>query len=70
MILFSIVGFVLLVHLIGSMVSLGIMLLRFKRTENYTPLQIYPRFIVLCLCVGWIYTIDVVMFWVKKRRKR
>lgn len=70
MILFGIVKFVLLAHFIGSMVSLGIMLLRFKRTEDYTPLQIYPRLIVLCLCVGWLYTIDVVMFWMKKRRKR
>ena len=70
MILSSIVKFVLLAHFIGSMVSLGIMLLRFKRTEDYTPLQIYPRLTVLCLCVGWLYTIDVVMFWMKKRRKR
>lgn len=70
MILFSIVKFVLLAHFIGSMVSLGIMLLRFKRTDDYTPLQIYPRLIVLCLCVGWLYTIDVVMFWIKKMRKR
>lgn len=69
MTIFGIAKFVLLTHFIGSMVSLGIMLLRFKRTEDYTPLQIYPRLIVLCLCIGWLYTIDVIMFWMNKRRK-
>lgn len=70
MIIFVIAKFTLLAHFIGSMVSLGIMLLRFNRTEDYTLLQIYPRLIILCLCVGWLYTIDVFIFWMKKRRKR
>lgn len=69
MIIFVIAKFALLAHFIGSMVSLGIMLLRFNRTEDYTLLQIYPRLIILCLCVGWLYTIDVFIFWMKKRRK-
>lgn len=54
---------VLQFHFTGSMVSFGIMLWRYFHIRTKRPAK--PKFIqmvIFALCVGWIYTIDILEY--------
>ncbi len=59
--------FVLITHLVGSMVSFGIMLLRYWRNKNYTHIGICIRLLIIACIVGWLYTIDMICYWYKEK---
>ena len=62
---------VLQFHFIGSMVSFGIMLWRFFLVWDKRPAK--PKFIqmvILALCVGWLYTIDILEYHLRQILKK
>lgn len=62
------------IHLLGSMVSFGIMLWRYCTVWKKRDLRPkVSQMFIFSLCVGWFYTIDIVEWWLKVRyykRKR
>ena len=62
---------VLQIHLTGSMVSFGIMLWRFFHDCAKKPAK--PKLIqmvILALCVGWLYTIDILEYHLRQIIKK